>query len=285
MSPRAPKKRPDEAVRGWLIGGVGVVLCGTLLSLTMLIHQQQDDEASTKVTSRDDKTPAEVTADPHHATSQRRATHTTQAAPSTQEPTPHEGVKAPAAQAALMPSPGERDERSAQEDAPELAQLAPPAQEDERLAQEDAPDETLTYTDPINAQVLGPGQWMARLEPPAQAHLDELIDSSPVPELLAQQQRQTQAVVAARALATDAAQTCLMQWRHIMPKTSGQVMIAAWLVHERPGVTRLIRPSIQAVVRLSQPEFLDCLLAQVRDARLPVDGPDELRVELPLFLD
>lgn len=126
---------------------------------------------------------------------------------------------------------------------------------------------------------------MARLKPTAQAQLDEIIDSSPVPELLAQQQRQTQAVVAARALATDAAQTCLMQWRHIMPKTSGQVMIAAWLVHERPGVTRLIRPSIQAVVKLTQPEFLDCLLAQVRDARLPVDGPDELRVELPLFLD
>lgn len=281
MSPRAPKKRPDEAVRGWLLGGVGVVLCGTLLSLTMLIHQQQDDAASTEAELRDEDTSVKVTTREHHTPSQRRMM---QAAHPTHESPPDEGALAPQPQAALMPSPAARDAHTA-DSAQELARPEQPVQEDERFAQEDAPDETLTYTDPINAQVLGPGQWMARLEPTAQAQLDEIIDSSPVPELLAQQQRQTQAVVAARALATDAAQTCLMQWRHIMPKTSGQVMIAAWLIHERPGVTRLIRPSIQAVVKLTQPEFLDCLLAQVRDARLPVDGPDELRVELPLFLD
>ena len=118
---------------------------------------------------------------------------------------------------------------------------------------------------------------MARLEPVAQAQLDEIIDSSPVPELLAQQQRQTQAVIAARALAKDAAQTCLRQWRHLMPKTSGQVMLTAWLIYERPGITRLMRPNIQAVVGLGLPDFLECILAQVRGARLAVDGPEGLK--------
>lgn len=282
MSPTDPKKRPNDEVRGWLLGGVGVLLCGTLLSLTMIIHQQDDDN------TRDEDISAQVTSNQKIPPSSPTEAKETRAPQVTKRPQPYEP---PAPRAPVTDPPALAQAAQAAQAAPTpsidgAAQPAAPEIDDERWPQAPTPEETsLTYTDPINAQVLGPGQWMARLEPVEQAELDEIIDSSPVPELLAQQQRQTQAVVAARALAKDAAQSCLRQWRHIMPKTSGQVMLTAWLIYERPGITRLMRPNIQAVVGLGQPNFLECILAQVRDARLAVDGPDELRVELPLFLN
>ena len=285
MSPTDPKKRPDDEVRGWLLAGVGVLLCGTLLSLTMIIHQQDGDHP------RDEDIAAEVTSNrqppqPFHTRPEAAKTPANKLAQPQKPPTPHARTPHTPAVAPAPIDDTTRLDRAAPQAQAAPAEAAARALDDESWPQAPTPEEeALTYTDPINAQVLGPGQWMARLEPVAQAQLDEIIDSSPVPELLAQQQRQTQAVIAARALAKDAAQTCLRQWRHIMPKTSGQVMLTAWLIYERPGITRLMRPNIQAVVGLGQPDFLECILAQVRGARLAVDGPEELRVELPLFLD
>lgn len=290
MSPTDPKKRPSDEVRGWLLAGVGVLLCGTLLSLTMIIHQQdgdypRDEDIAAEVTSNQ-QTPQSSHTRPEVAKAPRGARRAQPPeAPTPRAQAPHTPVVAPVVALAAPIAPATSlDGASPQAQAEPVA--AAQELDDESWPQTPTPEEeALTYTDPINAQVLGPGQWMARLEPVAQAQLDEIIDSSPVPELLAQQQRQTQAVIAARALAKDAAQTCLRQWRHIMPKTSGQVMLTAWLIYERPGITRLMRPNIQAVVGLGQPDFLECILAQVRGARLAVDGPEELRVELPLFLD
>lgn len=287
MAALSQDKSPKESIRGWVIVVCAALMGIFLLGLGWAIH------APSRAAPPDEATKE----------AKRARTKAQEQAPSwdaqrwkQQPPTSHRAdvavLDAAEDSAAQEASHGEQETPpTAQAPRVDVAargtQAPPPHEEAPAAARPDAapaPDMELTHADPINQQVLGPGRWMARLEPEAQFALDDEIDKSPAQAIIDRQQRQNQAMAKARQLARGAAYECLARHAAQLPKRQGQVLIAAWIEGQEGRQQQLIRPNIQAVVGLHSEPYLECILELLRQAPLGVYGAESLRVELPVFV-
>ena len=138
--------------------------------------------------------------------------------------------------------------------------------------------------DPVNQRVLGPGQWMAQLEPQDEAALEDAIERSPAQAILAQQRLEAALSLAARSSAQRAARACLGAQPPAPHDGRRYLVLVVWAVAQPGQLARLMRPSVEAARGLDHPDYLGCVLDALGGQRVEVqaDQPMELRLVIPL---